>query len=263
MRKLLLLFLTSSLLAACTGHPAVTPTPAAPPPPTSTATPIPDACLPVDGVIEQACANAATGLQYWLYHPESTAAGEKPPLLIYLHGFSHSGSQLGRLLSGGVPAEIERGRQLPMIVISPQCPAGENWQTSTMVERLSRFVDDVVAFYGADPQRVYLTGFSMGGDGVWALGKAHPEQFRALLPVASWYSNAKDICVLRDTPIRVYQSETDEIVSPQFARDLVAALQQCGGRKAALTMLPDASHEGTSRAVYAMDDMYQWLLDQK
>ena len=76
---------------------------------------------PAPNTIEQACVSPATGLHYWLYLPkrEARTPTRKLPLLVYLHGFSHSGSDLSLVLSGGLPAQLEHGRALPMIVASP------------------------------------------------------------------------------------------------------------------------------------------------
>ena len=39
-----------------------------------------------------------------------------------------------------------------------------------------------------DAQRIYLTGHSMGGHGVWQLGALFPDQFAAIGPSAGWIS---------------------------------------------------------------------------
>jgi len=218
-------------------------------------------CSVIPGKIEQSCTSARTGLKYWLYLPPAGTENEKPPLLVYLHGFSHSGSDLNRLLAGGLPAQIENGRSLPMIVVSPQCPVGENWQYGAMVDRLSQFFSEMVTQYGADPRRVSLTGFSMGGDGVWALGIAHPEQFTALAPVASWYRKEEIVCALKDVPVWDLQGEQDRIALPAYAKKMTAALEHCGGN-VKLTLFPDADHEGSSRQAYGMDELYSWFLEK-
>jgi pimeloyl-ACP methyl ester carboxylesterase len=218
-------------------------------------------------MIQQICTSSVAGLQFWAYKTSEALPMPQSglPLLVYLHGFSQSGSDLDRLLDSGIPAEIEKGRTLPLMAVSPQCPAGENWQTPQMVEKISQFVAELVEVYQLDPERVYLTGFSMGGDGVWAVGSAHPEQFAALVPVASdWFArDPSELCVLMNTPIWVFQSEEDEVVSPRYARSNVAAIQQCGGTNIRLTVFSNGGHDKTSREVYAMDEMYQWLLEQK
>jgi predicted peptidase len=183
-------------------------------------------------------------------------------MIVYLHGFNHSGLDLEKLLDGGLPQEIENGRELPALVISPQCPTGENWQSPEMVERLSALVAELVDVYGADPQRVSLTGFSMGGDGVWALGLAHPEQFAALAPVGSWYLNLENVCTLKETPVWVFQGEQDAVVLPHFAKQMDEALLACGG-DVRLELFPGAGHGESSTLAYGSDALYDWLLEQR
>ena len=229
---------------------------------TPTLSPVPSGCEVVPAVMELTCTSPATGLQYWLYLPPAELRIDgRPPLLLYLHGFSHSGGALRVVLSGGVPSEIEQGRQLPMIVVSPQCPTGDNWQYVEMVEKLSTLIDEAAQTYKANPSRVYLTGFSMGGDGVWALGIAHAEQFAALVPVGSWYRDTEHVCDLRDVPVWVFQGEADEIVRPTYAKDMVAALTACGGQ-VDLTLLPGAGHDRSSLLAYRTDELYNWLAAQ-
>ncbi len=275
-RKHSILILTLSILAACASPNASTPAPV----PANTAIPteVPTYtvistqtalahCTRAGNLIQQACTSPAEDLSYWAYVPsdQSTLSSAGLPLLVYLHGSNQIGSNLQLLLSSGLPSEIEKGRDLAMMVVSPQCPYGENWQTAEMVDRLSRFVDDLVSTYHLDPSRVYLTGFSMGGDGVWAVGKAHPEQFAALAPVSSdWYGDdPADLCVLRDLPVWVFQSNADEVVSPKYAHQNVAQIQGCGGSQIQLTLFPSGGHEATARQVYAMDELYRWFLEQK
>jgi len=249
----LLLFL---LLASC-GVFQTLPTPT----PTLTPLPLPYSanCKPLPDKRQQACQSEITGLQYWLYLPPGEAQLDQLPLLLYLHGFGHSGSQLKLVLSGGPPLEIENGKELRIAVVSPQCPFGQNWQTEEMIERLSQLVSEVVTQFGFDLERVTLTGFSMGGDGAWALGIAHPEQFKAVVPVASWYAKTENICNLMDISVWVFQSTKDEVVASRFAKDLVRTLELCGGN-VKMTLFFDADHTTTSILVYGRDDLYTWLI---
>ena len=68
-----------------------------------------------------------------------------------------------------------------VLVIAPQCPEGTRW--TDHVEALKSLLNDAVARYGVDTDRIYLTGLSLGGQGVWHLGAAHPDLFAALAPV--------------------------------------------------------------------------------
>jgi len=264
-----IIMLLSAACAAPVRIPPTTVPSTSTPIPTDTPVPTPGTlpnCERAAGRVQQACTSPETGLHYWAYVPSDSANSPAGlPLLVYLHGFGHSGSNLDLILTGGVSAEIEKGRTPALMVVSPQCPFSDNWQSVEMVERLSRFVDEMVDTYQADPDRVYLTGFSMGGDGVWAVGQAHPQQFAALLPVASdWYPrDPTAMCVLRDTPIWVFQSEKDEVVSPKYAKNNVDSIQRCGGAEIQLTLFSTGWHEQTSQQVYAMAEIYEWLLKQK
>jgi predicted peptidase len=231
--------------------------------PTHTLTPAVLHCQPVPGKIQQACNSQTTGLQYWLYLPPEgkVPRGQKLPLLIFLHGFNHSGSDLSRVLENGPPMEVENGRMLPMVVISPQCPEGDNWQFTDMLERLGRFVDEVTFQFGVDPKRVYLTGFSMGGDGVWALGLAYPEKFAALAPVGSWYADLSNICALSGVPVWDFNGKEDTLVPPSYAEKITEALKNCGGN-VQLTLFPAEGHTESALRAYSQEELYQWLLQK-
>ena len=41
---------------------------------------------------------------------------------------------------------------------------------------------------GADPDRIYLTGHSMGGHGTWHLAANDPDRWAAIAPSAGWIS---------------------------------------------------------------------------
>jgi predicted peptidase len=131
-----------------------------------------------------------------------------------------------------------------------------------MVARLSRLVTELIGSYNLDPGRVYVTGFSMGGDGTWALGIAHPEQFAALLPVSRWYRKYDLVCALKALPVHVYQSELDEVVPAPIAKKMTADLEVCGGN-VQLTLFPEGRHNETCGIAYARDEIYQWLDAQK
>jgi dienelactone hydrolase len=66
-------------------------------------------------------------------------------------------------------------------------PFGFDWQDWGRLDALE-VLDEVKARYPIDPDRVYLTGHSMGGHGVWQVGLAHPDRFAAIGPGAGWTS---------------------------------------------------------------------------
>ena len=182
--------------------------------------------------------------------------GKRWPLILYLHGGAEKGNDLRLVRESGLAASIAGGRRIPAVVISPQCPWYEYWSTQV----LSQLLDDVSAKYHIDPDRIYVTGASMGGDATWDLALAHPERFAALVPIAG-ESDPADAARIKDIPTWAFQGEDDVVVPPKGITDMVNAMRQAGGHPH-LTLFPHVGHDSWDKA-YAMDALYTWLLAQK
>ena len=180
----------------------------------------------------------------------------KWPLLLFLHGSGERGSDLELVKKNGPPKQIAEGRDLPFIVVSPQCPDGEWWNPSV----LNALLDEVGAKLRIDPDRIYVTGLSMGGFATWQLGLRTPERFAAIVPVCGG-GDPRDAARLRSIPIWAFHGADDPVVNPDLSRRMVAAVQDSGGN-AKLTLYPGTGHESWVKA-YAEPDLYPWLLSQK
>ena len=89
-----------------------------------------------------------------------------------------SGDDLSLVKTHGPPKIVETRRDFPFIVVSPQCPR-RGWNA----DAVNALLDEVLAKYRVDADRVYLTGLSMGGYGTWHLAAIHPERFAAIAPI--------------------------------------------------------------------------------
>ncbi|MFZ1946964.1 MAG: prolyl oligopeptidase family serine peptidase [bacterium] len=138
-------------------------------------------------------------------------------------------------------------------------PFGFDWQDWGRLDALE-VLDEVKAAYPVDPNRVYLTGHSMGGHGVWHVGLAHPDLFAAAGPGAGWtsfelyipwflqksniFAEPEQIAVraaaLREDatlnfvenaanlPVFIFQGGADDNVPPTHPRMLVTQLDDLG-----------------------------------
>jgi poly(3-hydroxybutyrate) depolymerase len=88
------------------------------------------------------------------------------PLIIFLHGAGARGEDLAQVEELGLADKLARGYSLPFIVVAPQCPRNLDW--SMILPALDALVLHILQTFRVDPDRVYLTGLSMGGFGVWA-----------------------------------------------------------------------------------------------
>src|SRR5262249_25621257 len=101
------------------------------------------------------------------------------PLMFFLHGAGERGSDVSKVATHGPPKLVAQRHDLPFIIVSPQCPEGHIWSNDILLGLL----DEVLATYSADGNRVDLTGLSMGGYGTWSLGISYPERFAAIAPI--------------------------------------------------------------------------------
>jgi predicted peptidase len=207
-------------------------------------------------------------VNYLLYLPRDYGKDpqQKWPLILFLHGSGERGNDLELLKKQPLPKTLDQQGDFPFIVVSPQLPlAMGNW--SDLIDPLKVLVDQIQGTYPVDTRRVYLTGLSMGGFGVWGLALRYPRRFAAIVPIAGGYryqSSAipENICVLKDLPVWVFHGARDTNVVPSQSEDMVEALKACGGN-VRFTLYPDADHSVSWTRAYADPELYKWLLEQK
>ena len=197
-------------------------------------------------------------LGYLLYLPDGYEdSEEKWPLILFLHGSGERGSDIEAVKANGIAKNLDAGTNLPFIVVSPQCPRNTSWQDSLMVEALNSLLDDVIARYRVDEERVYLTGLSMGGHGTWALAGEYPDRFAAIAPVCG-AGEADYAPALRRLPIWVFHGALDDVVDPGESEYMVDALKKCDGN-VEFTLYPDANHNSWT-VTYNNPELYEWFL---
>ena len=198
--------------------------------------------------------------QFWLYLPKryETATREKPlPLIIYLHGSSRRGRDLELVKANGLPPLLDKKDDFEFAVASPQALSNHSWQRCWQPDDLVLLLDHLLATHHLDPNRVYLTGLSMGGYGTWATITKHPDRFAAAAPICGGGdpTRAKDIGSL---PVWAFHGDEDRIVPIERSREMVSAITAAGGN-AKLTAYPGVGHDSYTRT-YANPELYAWFL---
>jgi len=193
--------------------------------------------------------------QYLLYLPPEYGKdrSRRWPLMVFLHGAGERGSDLEKVKTHGPPKLVAQGKVFPFILVSPQCPEGQWWDT----DMLDALLDTVLAKYRVDPDRVYLTGLSMGGFATWAWAAAHPERFAAIAPICgggdpflAWR--------LKSLPVWAFHGAKDPVVPVKMTTDMVDALKAVGG-DVRVTIYPDAGHDAWTDT-YNNQELYDWFL---
>jgi predicted peptidase len=182
-------------------------------------------------------------------------AAEKMPLIIYLHGSGEVGTDLSTMARNPVlKAAPANEPTFPFTVIAPQMPAYDGWWS---VESLDAMLDHILAEYPVDADRVYLTGASRGGYGVWDWACHRPDAFAAIAPIAG-EGNDDWAEKLKHVPVWAFHGAKDKAVNPAEEERMVNAVNRAGG-SAKLTMYPEAGHNAWSRA-YNDPELYRWFL---
>lgn len=202
-------------------------------------------------------------LDYLAYAPSGPRPAAGWPLVLFLHGAGERGADVARVADVGLPRDVEAGLALPARVVAPQCPADTIW--SQHLHALLGLLDHVLSEGDVDPDRVVLTGMSMGGGGTWHLGATAPERFAALAPVCgtrTWYiGDGPPTDALRRLPIWAFHGEDDDVVDAEASRVQVAALQAAGA-DVRLTLYPGVGHDAWAKA-YPTPELWAWALAQR
>jgi pimeloyl-ACP methyl ester carboxylesterase len=227
--------------------------------------------LPAEAAAGQhAYTSEAAGLDFLLYIPEAYDQGptREWPLILFLHGFIDGIQNIEALRRQDLQDKLEQEADFPFIVVSPLRTGGrgdfEYWFREEHTKPLFRLVEEVSSQYSVDPDRVYLSGGSAGGNGVWEIGIQYPDRFAALVPVMGYYGYPfevpDNICDLKDVPVWAFHGALDETVPLDAEQSLIDALNDCGGQ-AEITIIPDIGHDLTADDVYT-PELTDWLLSQ-
>ena len=119
-------------------------------------------------------------VKYRLLAPRGVGSGKRFPLVVFLHGSGDRGDDNRAQLSilPALMCRPEYRERYPCFLVAPQCPEAMEWK-----DQLSDVIDIVENLLRSRPierDRVYLTGFSMGGFGAWALAAERPDLFAAV-----------------------------------------------------------------------------------
>jgi len=199
---------------------------------------------------------------YLLYLPKGydAASEKKAPMMLFLHGRGESNGPLSLVAKWGPPKMAAAGADLPYVMVSPQCPKEDYWNSTVQLDRLTELMDHVASNYVVDEKKTYLTGLSMGGYGSWALAAKHPTKFAAVAPICGG-GKADFAESLKDVPIWAWHGDQDGAVPFKLSVEMVDAIKEAGGTKVKFTSLEGIGHNCWSSA-YATPQLYQWMMQQ-
>lgn len=176
-------------------------------------------------------------LPYAVYLPEDyyREPEKARPTIVFLHGSGAVNATPGELpMHDGMFREIAAGANafagFPFIVVAPICQSSLGgcfgW---TKTELVDVALEHALERYPIDEKRLYFTGLSTGGQGVFEYAVAHPERVAAAVPIASTFREelAGALCEMSSVPVWAFHSELDTLQPPENSLEYIKALGDC------------------------------------
>ena len=176
------------------------------------------------------------------------------PVVISLHGVKEKGttstnptdllSSVQRVANVGLPKYVKYGKQYPFILISPQLKTSYGTWPAAYVMDVINYVKKTLR---VDPRRIYITGLSLGGFGVFTTISAYPEVFAGAIPICAGGSDVRKACGIaaENLPVWGFHGDKDYIVSYTVTTRMVNAINACTPKPSPLakaTLFPGMGH---------------------
>jgi predicted peptidase len=220
--------------------------------------------------------------RYQVYVPREFQRSKLWPIIVSLHASDDFGNDGLRPTEPALGSEIRRHSEwFPTLAIFPQIHTDgmAGWHMQGGVATLA-MLDKTIAEFNGDPSRVYLTGSSAGGNGVWFLASQHPERFAALAPVCGFVTEhnggtaypsiapagTPDLFAyvasrVAGIPVWIFHGGADNVISVEESRHMYAALKAAGA-DVQYTEFPGIGHDSWNWA-FNREDLIVWMLKQR
>lgn len=221
-----------------------------------------------------------------IYVPPSYAKANAWPLIVFLHGGGGNGDNGDDALSWGRRSPIARAIEkhpewFPALVLIPRCPRGKIWAPGPTdpiqspwrlkkhgrkpvpdaADHITSAIDEVIARYSVDEDRITIVGHSMGGEGTTLYAARHADRIAGIAPSAgSAIIVPENAPILAQMGVWIFQGENDRISTSGLARQMAEAIRKAGG-DVRYTELTGVGHASLG-PMFEDDRVIKWLLSQ-
>ncbi|MEO5683194.1 MAG: T9SS type A sorting domain-containing protein [Chitinophagaceae bacterium] len=222
-------------------------------------------------------------IYFYQYKPPHYNNTDLFPLIISLHGGGEGGPEgganLNNVLTYGLPNVVNTGSVLEFtwqnktegfIMLAPQTTANLSGDWPLF------YVDEMIAYGIAnlrvDPNRVFLTGYSLGGKGVWKYATsstANASKLAGIIPAAAIAIGGANFCNIASSKVAtwVQHGGADNFGGVSEAIAYTNAINACSPVVPAVdSIFPDESHGVYMVKTYNVDNVwrypnvFQWML---
>jgi predicted peptidase len=104
------------------------------------------------------------------------------PMMLYLHGGGARGTNNTSQVEQTPDFMLDEAKRRSAFLYVPQ--TADTWASTTQVDYVMTMINRAIAEKYADTNRLYATGYSNGGGGVWSLLSRQPNRFAGAIAVA-------------------------------------------------------------------------------
>jgi predicted peptidase len=212
-------------------------------------------------------------IHYRLLIPDNYDANLRYPLVVSLHGSGERGYDNEKQLVYIKDLFLDslNRKKYPCFVFAPQCPPSPmKWSmTDRFIEPVSlpeepslpmklviQTINELQQKYSINEEKIYITGLSQGGCGVYDIIMRNPGLFAAAAPICGWGDTSK-AATITHMPIWIFHGDSDNVVSVNHSRNMVYALKNAGGHPK-YTEYPNVNH-GSWLNAYKEPDFLEWM----
>jgi len=228
------------------------------------------------GFLDRATIYQGATYRYQVYVPPDYTPDRPWPVILFLHGAGERGTDGLRPTHTGLAGAIRWHRErFPAVVVFPQVAWPDSFWAGAAETIALQALDAAAAEFRGDPDRVYLTGLSMGGFGTWRTAAEQPDRFAAFVVAAGGLPDPLPVGApaavpdphgyvasrVAHLPAWVFHGGADSATLAD-ARLIVEALRRLDA-DVRYTEFADAGHDESWQRAYDDPALWQWLFAQR
>ena len=210
-------------------------------------------------------------LSYRILKPLNYNSNKQYPVHLFLHGAGERGNDnVSQLVHGGkLFLKKENREQYNSWVIFPQAPKNDWWgykepykfdynvKESKAMSLVVKLMDDFTQRKDVNPNKVFVSGLSMGGMGTFVILNLRPEMFAAATPICGDGDPSLVSNYSKKVPVWIFHGSDDTVVSPKKSLKMAKAIIENGGSPK-ITFYENVGHDSWNNA-FAEKNFLKWI----
>lgn len=204
----------------------------------------------------------ANGLPFWFYADRKLKSGKKYPLVIALHGRRGKAkpNEVFKVQNiATVWTKDDVYKKNPCFVVQPYYPPKGGWEK--IPKQVDEMVEHLAEHLPIDLKRIYLVGFSNGGQGTFQALAREPDWYAGAVTIAGPVS-PKSVVGKIKAPIWCWVGENDTSLNKHIRLPALARQLQAKDDRVKLNIVPNGGHSCFPQSI-GTEKVRKWLFEQR